>query len=79
MEGISTADDVAKSIKPKMIVFTILSVFYDIPRVYLNMNLFGPLCTFYYNVILNVNNVVTLRFETGEFHIRDSNHSIYTE
>ena len=47
----ATADDVAKSIKPKMITVSILSIFYDCPRIYLNVNLFGSLCSFYYNII----------------------------
>ena len=65
VEGITTADEVTKSVRPKLIGCTILSILYDLPRAYLNVNLFGSLCSFYYNVVMNVNNHVSFRYKTG--------------
>ena len=61
VEGFSTADEVAKIIKAKLTIFTVLSILYDLPRMYLNVNLFGSLCSFYYIVIRNVNKILTYR------------------
>ena len=65
VEGITTADEVTKSVRPKLIGCTILSILYDLPRAYLNVNLFGSLCSFYYNVVMNVNSHVSFRYKTG--------------
>ena len=61
VEGLSSSDEVAKNIRPKLIVTLILSVIYDLPRLYLNVNLFGSLCTFYYNIIQRVIDSITYR------------------
>ena len=60
------ADEVAKSIKPKLIACTVVSILYDLPRAYLNVNLFGSICSFYYNVILNAKNFFSFRYQTGK-------------
>ena len=57
------ADEVAKSIKPKLIFCTFMSVLYDLPRLYLNVNLFGSMCSFYHNVIKQAANVVVIRYK----------------
>ena len=65
VEGFATADEVAKSIRPKLIGFTALSILYDLPRAYLNVNLFGSLCSFYYNVLIYVNGSFSYRYKRG--------------
>ena len=65
VEGFATASEVAKSIRPKLIGFTALSILYDLPRAYLNVNLFGSLCSFYYNVLIYVNGSFSYRYKRG--------------
>ena len=59
-------EDVVMDLKPKLIFFSCLSILYDLPRLYLNVNLFGSLCSFYYNVIEQVTVVTTLRHDDGK-------------
>ena len=66
VEGLSSSEEVAKSIKPKLIICTVLSVLYDLPRLYLNVNLFGSLCTFYYNIIQKSIDYITYRIMKGD-------------
>ena len=61
VEGLATVDDVVKTIEPKLKLFSFLSILYDLPRVYLNVNLFGSLCSFYYNIVKQDNLVTTIR------------------
>ena len=67
VEGLAAADDVAKSIKPKLITMTVISIIYDLPRVYLNVNLFGSLCSFYHNIIQDTSDTITYRVMEGKF------------
>ena len=77
-------EDVALDLKPKLIFFSCLSIFYDLPRLYLNVNLFGSLCSFYYNVIEQVTVVTTLRHSDGKkinanrSHFSDFENTLYT-
>ena len=66
VKGLSAADDVAKSIKPKLITTTVLSILYDLPRVYLNVNLFGSLCSFYYNIVQHASDTMNYRVKKGD-------------
>ena len=67
--GLASADDVAQSLKSPHILCSILSMIYDIPRIYLNVNLFGSLCSFYHNIIAPTAVVTTLRHYDGKFHV----------
>ena len=64
--GLATAEEVAKSLQSKLIITAIFSFIYDIPRIYLNVNLYGALCSFYYNVMLDDNNIVSFRHDNGK-------------
>ena len=66
VEGMNRVEDVAKALKTKLLCFPLLSILYDLPRLYLNVNLFGCLCSFYYNFIEQVTVVTTLRHDNGE-------------
>ena len=66
MEGFASADEVAKSIKPKLITSTVISIIYDLPRIYLNVNLFGSLCTFYHIIIDPYTDSITYRIKTSK-------------
>ena len=59
------ADEVTKSIRPKLITTTIISIMYDLPRLYLNVNLFGSLCSFYYIYINPSTDTFTFSYQTG--------------
>ena len=72
--GYATHEEVAKSMKPKLIITAIISVIYDVPRVYLNVNLYGALCSFYYNVVESDNNIISLRHNDGKFPNRVGKH-----
>ena len=69
MEGLTTAQEVAKSIKPKLIFCSIISAAYDIPRIYLNVNLFGSLCSYYHNLIVPTSLVTTLRHNDSTYYL----------
>ena len=62
-EGITTIEDVANTLKSKLLFFSCLTILYDLPRLYLNVNLFGCLCSFYYNFIEQVTAVTTLQYD----------------
>ncbi|MEE3019846.1 MAG: hypothetical protein VX313_01200 [Bacteroidota bacterium] len=66
MAGLATAEEVTESLKSKLIITAIFSFIYDIPRIYLNVNLFGALCSFYYNVMMDDSNIVSFRHDNGE-------------
>ena len=69
VEGLASADEGAKSIEPKLITATVLSIIYDLPRVYLNVNLFGSFCSFYYNIIKDSSDTITFRVMRGKVHL----------
>ena len=69
VEGITTAEEVAKNIKPKLITCAVMSVLYDLPRMYLNVNLFGSICSFYHNVIKHGLNFITIRYKKCKFQV----------
>ena len=47
-----------EKLKPKLYIAVTLGLLYNLPRIYLNVHVFGSLCTLYHNVIL------------GQFHAR---------
>ena len=73
VKGITSVDEVNANIKPKLTLFVILSIIYDLPRMYLNVNLFGALCSFYYMFIEQVMDVSTLYHVEGKYHIDGRN------
>merc|ERR1711922_77560 len=38
-------------LRPKLRIFLVASFLYDLPRLYLNVNVFGSLCSFWHNVV----------------------------
>ena len=62
MAGLASANDVAEGIKPKLKLFASLSVLYDFPRMYLNVNLFGSLCSCYDNLIVPTATVLSKKY-----------------
>ena len=66
VKGITSVDEVNEKMKPKLTFVIILSIIYDLPRLYLNVNLFGALCSFYYILIKQVQEVTTLSHTEGE-------------
>ena len=76
VKGITSVDEVNANIKPKLTLFVILSIIYDLPRMYLNVNLFGALCSFYYMFIEQVMDVSTLYHVEGKYHIDGGNEKL---
>ena len=68
VEGLASADDLARSIRPKILICSLLSILYDLPRIYLNVNLFGSLCSFYHNYIKKSVVITTLKDYDGICH-----------
>ena len=69
VSGTVRADELAKTVAKKLRYLAILSVLYDMPRIYLNVNLFGSLCSFYHNVIKQITVVTTIRQGNGKSRI----------
>ena len=66
VSGTVRADELAKNVADTLKYLAILSVLYDLPRIYLNVNLFGCLCSFYHNVIKQITVVTTIRHGEGK-------------
>ena len=60
------SSEVEKSIKPKLMLFSLLTIMYDLPRVYLNVDMFGSLCSYYYNIIKQDNLITVIRHDGKE-------------
>ena len=67
VSGFAHMTEVETSIKPKLKLFSLLSILYDLPRVYLNVDMFGSLCSFYYNIIKRDNLITVIRHDGKEF------------
>ena len=47
------AEETMERLQPKLRVALIISVIYDLPRIYLNVHIFGSLCSLWHNGIMS--------------------------
>ena len=52
-------------VKPKLHLALVISLLYDLPRLYLNVHIFSSICSLYYNVMLNQHTARGLKDHTS--------------